>query len=566
MRIVHLYGTWREMGRQYGEQLSDSLRRVYAFMQTKANSPERWSQVELTARSLYSHYPDELRTFVGGIAETSGLSIEELQIVNAVEFAEPAFFCSLMAAWGDYTKGELLVGRNYDEISYLPIETELLVTVYHPEGTQWVATIGYTGEIYALNGMNESGIFLELNNGMPSGGFGIDYDEKCATAELLMLLFRAKTMADVDAFFATTRSFGSFLIGVANGTEARSYEWCREGAKRGGTDMPEGLLLQTNHYVNPEWAYPVPADEACWHSHTRRCNLRTMAEAKKGQLEAQDIMQIMQTPIEQGGPMFAIGSGRVLTTMYQLVVAPGSCRLWARAAQGEWEEILLTDPATQPSEDLRTYVEEAILPCYEDFDAAHRGDHARQVIEQSMRLAAVMTRSSAYADAEGHPLRLNRDMVYAIAACHDLGLCVDRKTHHLESGRIIRENPDLRRWFNEEQIETMAQAAEDHRASSDHEPRSIYGKIVAEADRLIDIETILRRTIQYGFAHYPQMSREEHIQRALAHLDEKYAEGGYLKLWIPESPNRERLHALWTLIADREKLQEIVERIYDEQA
>ena len=112
-------------------------------------------------------------------------------------------------------------------------------------------------------------------------------------------------------------------------------------------------------------------------------------------------------------------------------------------------------------------------------------------------------------------------MMYAIAAYHDLGLQEDRKTHHLVSGRIVREDKKLCEWFSAEQIETIAQAVEDHRASSDHEPRSIYGKIVAEADRLIDPETVLSRTIQYGFKHYPEYGKEDHIRRALDHLDEK---------------------------------------------
>ena len=44
---------------------------------------------------------------------------------------------------------------------------------------------------------------------------------------------------------------------------------------------------------------------------------------------------------------------------------------------------------------------------------------------------------------------------------------------------------------------------EDHRASTDHEPRSIYGKIVAEADRIIDPDITLRRTVQYGLKQNP---------------------------------------------------------------
>lgn len=200
---------------------------------------------------------------------------------------------------------------------------------------------------------------------------------------------------------------------------------------------------------------------------------------------------------------------------------------------------------------LQSFIEKEIIPRYAAFDKAHQEDHARSVIAQSMNIVPFYD--------------VDANMVYAIAAYHDLGLQEDRKTHHLVSGRIVREDARLREWFTEEQIETMAQAVEDHRASSDHEPRSIYGKIVAEADRLIDTETILRRTIQFGFKHYPALDREAHIQRALDHLDEKYAEGGYLKLWIPESPNAERLHALQQLIKDRTRIKELVEQVYLEE-
>lgn len=177
--------------------------------------------------------------------------------------------------------------------------------------------------------------------------------------------------------------------------------------------------------------------------------------------------------------------------------------------------------------DLQQYIESEIIPRYASFDEAHREDHARTVIEQSLALAG-------YYDVD-------RDMVYAIAAFHDTGLSEGRERHHLVSGRIIREDSKLRKWFSEGQIEIMAQAAEDHRASSDHEPRSIYGRIVAEADRIIDGETIVRRTIQYGLSHYPELDRKGHWERMCGHLKEKYDYGGYLKLWIPQSPNAARL-------------------------
>ena len=198
---------------------------------------------------------------------------------------------------------------------------------------------------------------------------------------------------------------------------------------------------------------------------------------------------------------------------------------------------------------IRQYIESEIIPRYDNFDAAHGRDHVEYVIAQSLKLA--------------EHYDVDRDMVYVIAAYHDTGLAVDRKTHHLESGRIIRSDRSLRQWFNEARIETMAQAVEDHRASSDHEPRSIYGKIVAEADRQIDPETIIRRTVQYGLSHYPELDREGHWQKMLDHLNEKYAEGGYLRLWIPESDNAGKLKELHEIIKDRDYLESLFDRFYE---
>jgi len=189
---------------------------------------------------------------------------------------------------------------------------------------------------------------------------------------------------------------------------------------------------------------------------------------------------------------------------------------------------------------LYSYIESEIIPRYDHFDKAHRRDHVLKVIEESLLLAR-------YYD-------VNRDMVYSIAAYHDTGLCEGRELHHLVSGRIVREDEALRQWFDDSQIEVMAQAVEDHRASSQNEPRSIYGKIVAEADRDIEPITIVRRTIQYGLSHYPSLAAEQQYQRCLDHLHEKYAEGGYLKLWIPESKNAMQMELLRDLIRDEKRL------------
>lgn len=201
--------------------------------------------------------------------------------------------------------------------------------------------------------------------------------------------------------------------------------------------------------------------------------------------------------------------------------------------------------------DLKRYIEERIIPLYDQFDKGHNRQHVEAVIAQSLALA------SHY--------EVNEAMVYTIAAYHDTGLVKGRELHHLYSGEILASDRELSRWFTPHQIEMMCEAVEDHRASSTHEPRSLYGRIVAEADRQIDPTTILRRTIQYGLANYPELDKAGHYRRCLEHLHKKYAAGGYLKLWIPESENARRLEELRSLITNQKKLRQLFDELFDQE-
>ena len=198
--------------------------------------------------------------------------------------------------------------------------------------------------------------------------------------------------------------------------------------------------------------------------------------------------------------------------------------------------------------EIMQFVEQEILPRYNNFDRAHSIRHANSVISSSLKLA-----QKVGADA---------DMAYVVAAYHDLGLEGPRAVHHISSGRILAADTRLRRWFSPEQIKIMKEAVEDHRASASHAPRSIYGKIVAEADRELDPETVMQRTIEYGIDHYPDFSTEEHYKRFVQHLKEKYSAQGYIQLWIPGSENEQNLRKLRDIIASPIKLQEHFQRLW----
>ncbi len=199
--------------------------------------------------------------------------------------------------------------------------------------------------------------------------------------------------------------------------------------------------------------------------------------------------------------------------------------------------------------DLMQFVEPQILPRYTAFGRSHGLAHVQRVIKNSLEL--------------GRMLGVNINMVYAIAAYHDLGMEGPRAIHHITSGKILVSDARLKRWFSPEQINIMKEAVEDHRASASHAPRSIYGKIVAEADRDLDPEVVFTRAIEFGLERYPELGKEEQWRRFDSHMEEKYSNHGYIRLWISNSPNEKRLKEIREIIADKKRLRQNFDRIYD---
>lgn len=204
--------------------------------------------------------------------------------------------------------------------------------------------------------------------------------------------------------------------------------------------------------------------------------------------------------------------------------------------------------AANVSLDLMSFIETQILPRYNAFGKSHGLRHVQRVIASSLELARVTG--------------ANANMCYVIAAYHDLGMSGPRAIHHITGGKILAADQRLRRWFSPEQIKVMKEAVEDHRASASHEPRSIYGKIVAEADRDLDAETVFRRAIEYGRENYPQLDREQQWQRFRQHMMEKYSANGYLRLWIPGSPNEQKLRQVRAIIDDSAALRQWFDRLF----
>ena len=168
------------------------------------------------------------------------------------------------------------------------------------------------------------------------------------------------------------------------------------------------------------------------------------------------------------------------------------------------------------NENLKQYIENNILPIYDKNDLAHNIDHIYYVIERSFKFASKVE-------------NINYNMVYTIASYHDIGHHIDALNHEKISSEILLNDQKLRQFFKEEEISLMAEAVFDHRASKDHTPRSIYGKIVSSADRNTNIDVFLRRTYEYRINKNPNDSLEEIIENSRKHAINKFGKNGYAK-------------------------------------
>lgn len=168
---------------------------------------------------------------------------------------------------------------------------------------------------------------------------------------------------------------------------------------------------------------------------------------------------------------------------------------------------------------LVDYIERQIYPLYARNDWAHQLWHIYEVVERSLKLAQNFT--------------VNLDMVYVIAAFHDLGCFKDRTNHEKVSAELMEEDHFLQEYFSADDRKIMQEAIIDHRGSLEYEPRSIYGKIIASADRFTTIEGVLRSTHSYTLEFSPEISWPEMVERSHQYIKKKYGQGGYAKSYIP---------------------------------
>ena len=198
--------------------------------------------------------------------------------------------------------------------------------------------------------------------------------------------------------------------------------------------------------------------------------------------------------------------------------------------------------------ELVNYIENNVFPLYSRNEEGHGINHIKTVIRRSLELS------------KGYDV--DENIVYTVAAYHDLGHFIDRKTHEIISAQMFMEDEKVKDFFTEEERVIIKEAIEDHRASADHEPRSIYGKIVSSADRtIVDIDDTIKRAYSYGLKNYPELNYEEKVERVYSHLSEKYGENGYAKNYIPDKEYEDAIRKLRDALANKEEFVKKIKEI-----
>lgn len=205
--------------------------------------------------------------------------------------------------------------------------------------------------------------------------------------------------------------------------------------------------------------------------------------------------------------------------------------------------------------DLLKFINEEIKPIYKTFDKAHNLSHFNYVVNNCVEYGKALLQKE---------ISLDLEIAYVVGAMHDIGISKGREGHAKSSGQMVRNESKLKSFFNQETIEIIAQAVEDHSSHLEYEPRNIYGKIVADADRNNSAYLVFSRPIKYGIKHESYRDRESHINRVYEFVQNKFGRNGYVKYWLDIPQTKKEQQAVWTLLDNEKLCKSYIAGLFDE--
>ena len=339
--VVELHGNFRQMGRQYGHLLKDDLQKFYKLSIADTLVKEKhleYGVAKYVSAELCKRFPQRFKEIFYGIAETSGMELEKLLVLNELvtlsHIMGDAVHCSYIATWDDYSAdGTMITGRHFDYPEFFnKFADYVTVTIFNPtDGSVPTATVGFLGGIEAVTAMNRGGLFAEVNDGTPSGGNTFMENRIFNFIQILDFLFNSSDMTQLDAAMFSSQPVVAILLNVADSNVSYSYEWPTFGIRRRVQDKP-GLLVSTNHFVDPSWGIAQPSGDI-FQTVSRRTNLLALGEKYKGKFSVKVMMEVLDTPYEKGGAQRP-------RNIYETIFVPKNLNLWLKTpGTSDWEAV-----------------------------------------------------------------------------------------------------------------------------------------------------------------------------------------------------------------------------------
>lgn len=310
INTVQFRGPKNLMGFEYGKIMRDAMLKSLSIIKDFFIIDNKVSFDELVehANKFYQRCPESYKIFIDNIPHGSGMTLDEVKILNGMETLNDLLgqnqtlgCCSLIAIPSNRSStSSTLIGRNYDFPSPFDEIAQYLsvVTLDDTDAKTKTTIITLPGQIYCPSGLNDRGIFAEINNAMPSGGYSVNDNRESLLVNLLIALQSSTTFRSMDKMLMSFDSDYSLIVNVMEKNNIKSYEFSSIHGMKTYTPAKGEIFVSTNFYLNQSWGVGIPKDEHSWLSVSRRKNL---LKFQKDYFDIKDVMQILDTDLTQGG-------------------------------------------------------------------------------------------------------------------------------------------------------------------------------------------------------------------------------------------------------------------------
>jgi hypothetical protein len=326
IKINRLNGTYYEMGQQYGISMHDELHASLAIIKEfyVTNNSIAYSILVTHASLFNQRYNPLYKDFLYGVSNSTGLNYQDMMVLNGMETLNSLVTqlpypvnelsaCSFLALPSAKTStNSTFIGRFYDfPYPYNLIAQYLSITFIESPGHLKTAIIALPGQFYCPTCINENGIFVSLNNGMPSGGYTVNQSQPSLLTILLNYTQTYNSLGDLTDKLATSTTDYSLIINVADSQNFSSIEFSSTLGTKLYVSNSTGPFVSTNFYLNDTWQTPVPSDRTTWHGVTRRNNLLKLS-SNQDIFNIDSFQQLMDTSIMQGGALDEHNAYRII--------------------------------------------------------------------------------------------------------------------------------------------------------------------------------------------------------------------------------------------------------------